>query len=200
MSFYRLLLAVSTVSPLPTFGNYPLPPRYAATPLIQHYLDNIFVLYPFFSETELMASVSAIYQENGRYAKVSDHWSLRMVLAIAAASTSQQRGDSNHQIALRHVSAALDRAESVLHPGSMEGIQAILLLVQYSMLDPGHFNSWQLIGMAARVMVDLGLHQEPAIESKVSKERLDLRRRVFYCVYAMDRYAVRWRLKKGFFS
>ena len=187
MSFCRLLLAVSTVAPLPEYESNPLPPRYAATPLIQQYLDNIYVLCPFFSETDLMASITAVYNETGRYAKNYDHWSVRMVLAIAAAANSQQRGDPDHQIAVRHVSAALERAESVLHPGSIAGIQAILFLVQYSMVDPGHFNSWQLIGMASRIMVDLGLHQEPPVEAKASRTELDLRRRVFYCVYALDR-------------
>lgn len=134
-----------------------------------------------------MASLAAVYQDAGRYAKSPDHWFVRMVLAIAAASNSQQHGDSDHQIALRHVSAALERAESVLHPGSIAGIQAMLLLVQYSMVDPGYFSSFQLIGMASRIMVDLGLHQEPQVEVKANKDEMDLRRRVFYCVFAMDR-------------
>jgi hypothetical protein len=187
MSFARLLLSVSMVAELPTFPSNPLPLRYVATSLIQKYLDNIFVLMPFFSETDLMSSVSAVYQESGRHAKPSDHWFVRMVLAISSGAASQSKGDGNDQTALCHAAAAISHVQAVLHPGSISGIQALLLLVQYSMIEPEYFRSWDLIGMASRVMVDLGLHVEPSPETKMSKEALDMRRKVFYCVYTLDR-------------
>ena len=187
MSFARLLLSVSMVADLPTFSSNPLPPRYVATSLIQNYLDNIFVLMPFFSETDLMSSMSAVYQESGRQARPSDHWFVRMVLAISTAAASQRKGDASDQAALRHAATAIAHVETVLHPGSISGIQALLLLVQYSLLQPEYFRSWDLIGMASRVMVDLGLHVEPSLETKMSKESLDMRRKVFYCVYTLDR-------------
>jgi hypothetical protein len=187
MSFARLLLSVSMVTDLPTFSSNPLPPRYVATSLIQTYLENIFVLMPFFSETDLMSSVSAVYQDSGRHAKPSDHWFVLMVLAISSAAASQNKGDGNDQTALHQAAAAIAHAEAVLHPGSVSGIQATLLLVQFSMLEPEYFRSWDLIGMASRVMVDLGLHVEPSLETKMSKDTLDMRRKVFYCVYTLDR-------------
>lgn len=187
MSFARLLLCVSTIKPLPKVGPSPLPPRYTAMPLIQKYLDNIFVILPFFSETEFMTSMSSVYQESGRQATPFDHYCFRMILAIANAAVSEIKGDESNQMAHQHVSAALEYAEVVLHPGSMAGVQAILFLLEYSLLDPEHFNSWYLAGMAARVMVDLGLHQELPPEAKTSKKLLDIRRRLFYCTYAMDR-------------
>jgi len=187
ISFARLLLAASYVNKLPTVEAKALPPRHTAVSLIQHYLDNVFVLMPFFSETSLFASVEAVYEDAGRGAKSSDHWTLRMVLAVSSAAQSQQQGDSHHQIALRHISAALERADSVLHPGSVAGIQAVLLLIQYSMFDPQHFNTWYLLGMASRVMVDLGIHQDISAAPNVDKTHLDLRRRVFNGVFTLDR-------------
>jgi hypothetical protein len=187
MSFARLLLSVSMATDLPRASSDPLPPRYVATSLIQNYLENIFVLMPFFSETDLMSSVSAVYHDSGRHAKPSDHWFVHMVLAISSAAASQSKGDGNDQAALHHAAAAIAHAEAVLHPGSISGIQAILLLVQFSMLEPEYFRSWDLIGMASRVMVDLGLHVEPSPETKMNKAILDMRRKVFYCVYCLDR-------------
>ena len=187
VSFARLVLAFAIEKDLPTFDSNELPPRYVATGLVQRYLDEIFVLLPFFSETDFMVSLSRIYQDGGRYAQPSDHWSVRMVLAISVATTSRYKGDSNHQLALAHVAAALDHVEAVLRPGSISGVQAALLLVQYSMIDPEYFRSWHLIGIAARIMVDLGLHIEPPPETKFTREALDMRRRLFYCVYALDR-------------
>jgi hypothetical protein len=187
MSFARLLLAASCVTDLPIIEAKAFPPRHAAAALIQHYLDNMFVLMPFFSETSLFASVEAVYENSGRGASSADHWTLRMVLAISSASQSQQYGDLQYQIALRHVSAALERADSVLHPGSVAGIQAILLLVQYSLFDPEHFKAWYLLGTASRVMVDLGIHQDLSAAPNVEKDYLDMRRRVFHGVLTLDR-------------
>ena len=188
MSFARLLMSVSMVTELPKFDSNPLPPRHVATSLIQHYLDNIFVLLPFFSETDLMASVSAVYQETSRHARQADHWFVRMVLAISAGAVSQSKGDTNHQTAMRHVTAAMMHIEAVVHPGAISGIQAVLLLVLYALIEPEYFRCWDLIGLASRVMVDLGLHVEPSPEMRMSKEALNMRRKVFYCVYALDRY------------
>jgi Fungal specific transcription factor domain/Fungal Zn(2)-Cys(6) binuclear cluster domain len=188
MSFARLLLSISkTGDIIPGAGTRSLPPRYAVSKLVLSYLDNVFVLMPFFSETDLMASLSAVYAEAGRRAKPRDHWMIRMVLGIVAAWSTQEKGDSSYRLGQEHVAAALHYAEDVLHPGSIAGIQAILLLVQYSMLDPDLLSCWHLIGFASRVMVDLGLHNEPAVELRMTKEESEMRRKVFYCVYALDR-------------
>jgi hypothetical protein len=66
----------------------------------------------------------------------------------------------------------------------------MLLLVQYSMLDPAHFDSWTLIGAASRAMVDLGLNVDPSKSSNTPRWKLELRRRVYHCVYALDRYVL----------
>lgn len=178
---------MASAEPLPRFSSKALPPRYEATTLIQHYFDNIFVQLPFFTETAFWTSVDAVYQDAGRFAKPFDHWSLRMVLAIASASMSHQRLNNNSQRAMSLVSAALDYAEDVLRPGSMLGIQAVLLLAQYSLVDPEHFRQRFLVGMTARLMVDLGLHQDPPVEVFPDQDRLDQRRRLFYCIYSLDR-------------
>lgn len=100
--------------------------------------------------------------------------------------------DSNHRKAIPLIQEALQYAEEVLRPGTLVGIQAIMLLAQYSLVDPAHFRTWYLVGMAARVLVDLGLHQDHHSET-VPSEQQDLRRRVFHCVYSLDRYLLFYR-------
>ena len=187
MSWARLLLTMSSNKSLPPSHSQQLPPRHHATQLVQQYLDTIYVLTPFLRETDLMASLSAVYQDPGRQAKASDHWTVRVVLAIALATVARSKNDPAQQHALDQVSAALEVAEEVLHPGSLAGLQAILLLTQYAMTDAEHFRSWQLLGIGSRVLVDLGLHQEPPPEANISADTLDLRRRVFHSLYCMDR-------------
>ncbi len=187
MSFARLVLSSASVQKMPVFTLEMLPPRYANTPLIQHYLENMFVLYPFLDESKLFGSLDAVYQDGGRYASPMDHWTIRLILAIATVSLSRQQGDTKYQNGVRHAALALERADMVVQPGSVQGIQAILLLAQYAMLDPLHFNSWYLVGAAARAMVDLGLHQDPQTNTQARDKELDLRTRVYHSIYALDR-------------
>jgi hypothetical protein len=188
MSYARLILSASTKEPLPSSRHKPLPPRYTATPLIQHYVNNIYTLLPIFEEATLYSCVDSVYHldQNG---KPFDFWVVRMVLAIASLSQSEQRGDTLYADAVGHVNAALEHAEKVLHPGFISSIQGLLLLVIYATMDPHHFDSWTLTGAASRAMVDLGIHQDPSRSTPISKTKLEIRRRVYWCVYSLDRYA-----------
>lgn len=188
MSWARLLLTMASCKPLQIQHLPHLPPRHYAIQLVQRYLNTSYVFAPFISEASLMGSVHAVYGDSGRPANALDHWTLRMVLAISIASVARSRHDSSHQEALSFVSAALNVAEDVLHPGSVSGLQAILLLTQYSLIDAEHFRSWHLVGIASRVLVDLGLHQDPSPDAKTARDVLDLRRRVFHSLYCMDRH------------
>lgn len=87
------------------------------------------------------------------------------------------------------VGRALKHADRVLMPGHMTQIQALILLVQYSMLDPRHFDSWHLTGFMCRAIVDLGFHQDPPKELLPDKRTLEQRRKLFYCAYTLDRFA-----------
>jgi hypothetical protein len=145
------------------------------------------LLLPVIEETGFYTSVDAVYNIDSHKATYLDHWNVRMVLAIASAMKSQQRGDTYYSDAVGHICAALELSEQVLHPGSVWSIQALLLLVLFAMLDPAHFDSWTLIGAASRMMIDLGMHQDPSKSVNMSRPKLELRRRVFWCVHALDR-------------
>lgn len=185
MSFAKLVLSASALEPLPQPTGSALPPRYVLTPLVQYYLDNVLVYYPFLSETTIFAFLAE--HDGQAYASPIAHWTVRMVVAISLASRSKKRGDQSYLDAVTYASEALYWIEAVVQPGSIHGIQSLLLLVVYAMLDPHHFNSWYLIGLASRVMVDLGLHQDVSVSTQTSKSDIVLRRRVYHSVYALDR-------------
>lgn len=186
MSYARLILSASAKEPMPTDLTKALPPRFAATPLIQHYVNNVFALLPIFEEATLYASVDAVYRFDND-ARPMDHWIVRMVLAISCLSQSEQRGDTSYSDAVGHANTALAHAEKVLHPGFISTVQALILLVVYATMDPHHFDSWTLIGAASRAMVDLGIHQDPSRSKSSSRSKLETRRRVYWCVYSLDR-------------
>ncbi|KAF2722612.1 hypothetical protein K431DRAFT_221842 [Polychaeton citri CBS 116435] len=187
MSYARLIMWSCAKETLPEDAVQSLPSRHHANQLIQHYLDNVLAILPAFEEASFYGSVDSVFSTNRNTGTPFDHFTVRMVLAIASAMGSQQRGDQLYLDAIGHASEAVKHAEQVLHPGSITSIQALLLLVQYAMLDPHRFDSWNLIGAASRASVDLGLHQDPMKGAQMSRAKLDMRRKVFYCVYALDR-------------
>lgn len=190
MTFARLILAAANNEAVPKSEPFQLPTRSTSMLLIQYYLDNVFVLFPAFSETALFNALDAVYQENGRPVTNFEHWLLYMVLAIGSTGQSRSNKDNFYKDGLIWVGRALRYADKVLIPGYVSQIQALVLLVQYSTFDPAHFDSWQLIGFTCRAVVDLGFHQDPPKEQQTDKKLLEMRRKLFYCVYSLDRQAL----------
>ncbi|KAE9977006.1 hypothetical protein BLS_001716 [Venturia inaequalis] len=111
-------------------------------------------------------------------------------------------------------SAALERPDGI--GGSLEELQAVLLLAGFALLRPVAPGLWYIVGVALRLGVDLGLHSEDwsdsdrnlsedhrnpegdllaepngTAKSKSEKGRrqyiCDFRRRLWWCVYSFDR-------------
>ena len=197
MTFARLILAGANNDEITNPKPFQLPPRTTTVALAQYYLDNVYALFPVFSETALFNAIDAVYQVNGRPVTEFEYWLLYMVLAVASSGQSRSSSDAYYVDGVNWVGRALRYADKVLMPGYVSQIQALVLLVQYSMLDPAHFDSWQLIGFACRAVVDLGLHQDPPREQQPDKKILEMRRRLFYCVYSLDRYISNSNFPKG---
>ncbi|OTB08263.1 hypothetical protein M426DRAFT_8069 [Hypoxylon sp. CI-4A] len=187
MTFARLVLAAASNDPLPDIADLSLPPRHDAVSLVQHYMTNIYSLFPAFPETTLYTILEQIYSFQDRVIKDSEYWLVYMVLAIGSTAQSRVKNDEHYVNGLRFVSRALQHADRALMPGYTTQIQSLVLLTQYSMLDPTHFDSWHLIGFTSRAVIDLGFHQDPPPEQLSDKAVLDMRRKTFYCVYSLDR-------------
>lgn len=187
MTFARLVLAAASNDTLPDPQSWSLPPRQTALAIAQYYMTNIYSLYPAFSETSLYSVLDQIYMSHDRYIKDHDYWLGYMVLAVGSMAQSQTSQDEHYVNGLHFVAEALQYADGALMPGHIAQIRSLILLTQYSMLDPAHFDSWHLIGFTCRAVIDLGFHQDPPPEQMPDKTMLDMRRKMFYCVYSLDR-------------
>ncbi|EGY22041.1 Zn(II)2Cys6 cluster transcripitional activator [Verticillium dahliae VdLs.17] len=187
LTFGRFVLAASTNEMTPEPAEKSLPPRQEALTMVQYYMANIFSVVPAFSETKLLTVLDDLYQQDDRVIQDSDYWLIYLVLAIGYAAQSREREDSYYLSAVDFVGRALPCADGALGPGSITQVQSLILLTQYSMLDPVHFDSWYLIGFACRAVIDMGLHQDPIQSQITDAAALDTRRRIFYCVYSLDR-------------
>ncbi|KAJ6257253.1 hypothetical protein Dda_8142 [Drechslerella dactyloides] len=189
MSFSKLVLRAASLQQdiVPSIAPCPLPDRDTALRLIQHYLDSIFSHYPFFDETSLFMSVHAVFRDEAT-ASARDLYICYMVLAIATVSISKGADATAKLRAAGYVTAAVGHSRQILVPYSTIGIQATLLLIQYALLEPSTYNPWYLIGVASRILIDLGLHQDLQKSAKQTANEAELRRRIFYSVYTYDRY------------
>ena len=134
--------------------------------------------------------------------------------------STQCQPEEYHASALVHfetclsMGAAADRRDGL--GGSLEPLQAVLLLASFALLRPVAPGLWYIIGAAMRLAVDLGLHYEdgrdidiglddPPNSADVDKDELrihreksakergrrewvrDFRRRLWWCTYSFDR-------------
>ncbi|PMB73093.1 Positive regulator of purine utilization [Beauveria bassiana] len=187
VTFAGLVLTATMNNALPASTEPDLPPKQVTHSIMQYFMTHIYTLFPCFSETALLTVISDLYQEDHRVIRDSDYWLMYMVLAIGYTAQSQQVNDTNYECGVEYVVKALKYADQALAPGTGTQIQSLLLLTIYSLLDPAHFDSWHLLGFTARACVDLGFHQDPPTSSSSDRTALDIRRRIFYSVYALDR-------------
>ncbi|KAK5050527.1 hypothetical protein LTR84_003808 [Exophiala bonariae] len=115
-------------------------------------------------------------------------FSVLIVLAISIASLSTSTGSIVSHNSEQILNAGLSFRNYAILPNTTAGLQAILFLILYSMLNPSRLDSWQLVGIGMRICVDLGLHQESkaALQGK-SDSFLETRRRLFWSMYSLDR-------------
>jgi hypothetical protein len=136
-------------------------------------------------------------------------------------SDDQAQPEEYHASAIIHLesflasSAALERPDGI--GGSLEELQAVLLLAGFALLRPVAPGLWYIVGVAVRLAVDLGLHSEDWADNDIKsvsedhrnpegdliaepptteKQRVDrgrrqyiceFRRRLWWCVYSFDR-------------
>lgn len=138
---------------------------------------------------------------------------VNIVFGIATSAHQQHYpahiSESFRMEAMKHIDAVL------ASPNRLEALQGILLLALYSIMRPAVPGVWYILGSAMRLCVDIGLHNEGGMKSwyknsptshsaqhlyaiqeghtaqpnppEYDAATLDLRRRLFWCTYALDR-------------
>lgn len=118
--------------------------------------------------------------------------------------SKQHQPEEYHSSAVVHLESFLSSSPAAeVSSGGLEELQAVLLLASLALLRPVAPGLWYIVGVAVRLAVDLGLHSEeidPQLDSHIvdldsdSSRSIgrrqftrDLRRRLWWCVYALDR-------------
>ncbi|KAF6825815.1 fungal specific transcription factor [Colletotrichum plurivorum] len=167
-----------------------LPPRSMATEIIDAYSIHDRLCYPFLPPSALDRALEAVYSETA--ALPVDAFLVDMALAIGTAQVYKLNWSGAWDAEV-HYSRAMMRLADVLARGGVTALQGLLMVCQYRMgttsRDTGT-SVWHLIGVAARTCFELGLHRASTyVVREGNEEEVEIRRRCFWSVVAMDRIA-----------
>ncbi|VUC29511.1 unnamed protein product [Clonostachys rosea] len=183
-----------------------MPGRDVALKLSQHYIDQVYPRLPFFSLQGFWVQFNIVFpidippsglDDTGSQSRDergaadidqgNSYFTVLTVLAIASSSLSRSADSLISTQAQRLFNRALEYRESAVRPNTIIGVQSLLFLTQYAMLNPSALDAWCLIGVGMRNCIDLGLHQDPQPLDSISPSLLETRRRLWWSMYSFDR-------------
>jgi hypothetical protein len=169
------------------FQNIPigLPSTEALTKqLSEAYFDTIHLQYPFLHKPTHERLIHETFKPNAQDEIAV--FQVTMVLSISALIISRR---SHVELPSAGWCAAAVKNFSSLHvESSMRGLQCLLLLMIYAMHSPSsHFNAWSINYQCIAMVIDLGLQREPSRAISLSLLQREMRTRIFWVVYSLDR-------------
>ncbi|KAI0002651.1 fungal-specific transcription factor domain-containing protein [Xylariaceae sp. FL0662B] len=171
--------------------------------LMRKYMNTIHPDYPFLDSATLWDQfnrVSSMLNWNssqlfnaGDNFHVIPDFDFLIIYLILAISITLGSSKGGHEARCTALSTSLFE-EGIQHlynlntfPSDIAWLQTILLVLLFATILPRSANVWVLSGAAMRACLELGLHREPPASIDLSPNQLELRRRVFWSAYSMDR-------------
>ncbi|CAG8112066.1 unnamed protein product [Penicillium salamii] len=161
--------------------------------ILDTYFTRLHSRYPFLNQKQ----VWQIHEDRWRLAKTKREdltradrfaiFKLNMVYAIGATML-QLCEKYAYTAPERFYTAALQHVTTMCEARSIHNIEAMVLLVVYHLRTASSHGMWYMIGLAMRTAIDLGLHRK-ANESNMDPFTTQMRRRLFWTVYYLERVA-----------
>lgn len=152
--------------------------------LSETYFDSVHLQYPFLHQPSHERIIREFFDIN-THDEISV-FQVTMVLSISALVLSRR---SHVELpSAGWCAAAVERFSSLHVENSLRGLQCLLLLIIYAMHSPSSkFNVWSLNYQCIAMVVDLGLQREPSKSSSLTRLQKEMRTRIFWVVYSLDR-------------
>lgn len=195
----------------PAIHPVPFPDRAVAQKLVTLYFEYANPQLPILHKGEFLSMLELAYASEGRVRGPRELYMINMVCAIGGGIILGEGGKSDDGVKQAqpeeyHASAIVHLESCLGISGGLEELQAVLLLANFALLRPVPPGLWYIIGVAMRLAVDLGLHYEDGKDVETglgdpgtqqaevqARERgrrewvRDLRRRLWWCTYSLDR-------------
>lgn len=177
-----------------------LPDKKSAMHAIDAYFSHWHLTFSLISRADFMRMVEKMYtdQVDGTGdRKALDDFFFHMVMAMGLSNFNKPQWSTESSES--HYIRAISNLEDVLSMRGLAPLQVILMICQYSIfcsLKDTSTNMWHLIGIAARLCVEMGLHRKSrtddvaaqGLEGGKVELQSEMRKRTFWCFYNMDRY------------
>ncbi|KAB8259278.1 fungal-specific transcription factor domain-containing protein [Aspergillus pseudonomiae] len=153
------------------------------TRLIRAYFEHYHTIFPFIHETTFMKQY-----ETGSLVPQDREWEILRDMVLAVGSWCLQDNDylSNGHIFAQRAKKRLDQL-SILGQSSISLVQALLLMNHYHEKYGQPKDSWTFLGLATRMSIGLGLHQQLTYSrDDISPLVKEIWRRVWWSVYCFD--------------
>ncbi|OJJ77771.1 hypothetical protein ASPBRDRAFT_114274 [Aspergillus brasiliensis CBS 101740] len=153
--------------------------------LTQGYFEAVHGQFPFLHRPSHLDLLQKAY--NGVGLLPVDQFQIYMVLAIGATIRSRQL-----KVLLSaegYCTSAMVHLDTIFQKSSVRGVQCMLLLQMYTFHNPSSTISlWTLHYQCLAHVLELGLHRNVQGTTAFTEFDREMRTRVFWCVYTMDRY------------
>ncbi|KAL2674288.1 hypothetical protein Neosp_012739 [[Neocosmospora] mangrovei] len=181
-----------------TLSDSTLPALVTARSFIDAYFQHTHISFPLIHRPSFLTTVKRIYEEEGFYeSNPFDAFVLDMVLAIG--SSNFNRFEDSVASSSGHFARANSKLDTVLRMGRLHQLKAILLISQhgiFSNLRDTSGSIWHLVGIGARISIELGLHLERKQPGATHREDSppsvvlfedEMKKRCFWSLYNLDR-------------
>jgi hypothetical protein len=164
--------------------------------ILDAYFKNMHIRLPFLDHSEILHLHANRHQSPGPSPQEQfGRFKIFMVYAIGAAIL-QMTETYDSTPPNDFLVTALQFDPTLRESLSITSIEAMMLLVLYNLRSSSNSSVWYMIGLAMRICVDFGFHREARYQN-LSPREAQLRRRLFWSVYIIERYTA-WSLGRPF--
>lgn len=181
----------SILNPQPTTTPLSSIPVHVADFLFENYVTRVVPQHPIFYLPDLLEMQKTVFHEISTNPPLKEPvtayqiFTLSLIMAISLSTAARTKQARANAIASGLFKNAMQHVSKVTS-NDLQGLQALLLLMQYTFLNPTVANLWLLTGFTSQACIDLGLHQELPEHPCISILERDMRRRVFWCAWEME--------------
>ncbi|KIV92823.1 hypothetical protein PV10_04089 [Exophiala mesophila] len=154
--------------------------------LLTTYLTRIIHQYPIFHIRQVEnAFAHVFYSTTTDSIPAWDEYIVSIIMAISLSTAARNKQAHANSIAAKLFRNAMFHRSTVMSY-DIYGLQALLLLIQYTFLNPSMANLWLLTGISSEACIEMGLHREVVDSSERDLTKQDMRRRIFWCAWEME--------------
>lgn len=169
--------------------NYVLPPRDVADSLLAIYWKIVYPLYPYLDRYEIETGYQSLWTGQGLvpYDKPMFLCMLNIIFALSCQLSDAIKPEQREASADVFIVRARETLNlNMWQVGSLQSVQALLLLSQYLQTTNDPHQCWIMVGMAVRSAQGLGLHLPEMSEQVSSSRARELLRKVWHACVLMD--------------